>query len=140
MGSSNRKASHIIGYLVSMGMGTLLSFILLLAASFAVYKTSDPDKIYKGVSLAVLVLSAIIGGFVTSKITETGGMGGAVFGAWLLLVTLIFALFTEGASLPLATSVLLRLALVPIGFLGGFLGRKREKKMNVKKSMKRLRR
>lgn len=127
-------------YIISFALSTALAAVLLLLGCAIAYKTDDPDSIYRYVSYAALFVSVLAGGFLTGRITGADAVGGALNGVWFILLTSAVALIIPGETLGFWISFAIRLALLPLGFAGGFLGRKKEKKKNFKRIMKSRRR
>ena len=108
--------------LIGTGVGAISGVILLLAAAAVMASTGIPTGAVTPIALAVMSLSALIGGFVTARLArERGLLWGAACGLLMFLIVALAGLGVEHTVQGI--SLFLKLALtVACGALGGVLG------------------
>ncbi|MBR2848392.1 MAG: hypothetical protein IKB87_02935 [Clostridia bacterium] len=107
------------------------ALILLFVATIIAYAQADPTRVAVPASLGVLYLSTLIGGAVASRLSDVSLLFSAVFGTVYLFFTFLLSVFPFGdASCGFAVipSLLARIAIIGAALLGGFIGKKREKR------------
>lgn len=118
----NLCQSALFGALI----GLLAAALLLFAATAIGYATADPCALTKPLALAALYLSSLVAGFAALRRNRSMALlCGTLCGLFLMLVFWILARILGRHIEPSfagGTALLLRLLMLPIATVGGFLG------------------
>jgi len=122
--ASSRKGRSALGTLVS---GVLISLLLLLTLSFVAalvsYATENSTATVGTFSLAVLLVSALISGFISAK--RSGGFGSAVLTitASMLLIA-VAGLIAGGGKISLS-GIMNYICYLGVGAVGAFIAKRK---------------
>ncbi len=120
-------------FLIVTGATLLLTVLL----SLALYATADPNRYIAPMSLSILFISSLLGGFVSVKQNKSSALlCGLVYGGMLLVLTLVVSLFFDNSyssEYSLIMSIGLRGIAVALSILGAFIGSGRKKKPSFKR-------
>ncbi len=130
--SGNKGFGAPVKYAVSFAALLILSAVLLTAACLAVYNTADPDAFEKPASYAALYVSLFISGIVTARVTNGAALSSLIVGAVFSAVLMLVSLFCFGIKMNVGIWLLLHLSLPAVSFVGGMLGKGRERKTDMK--------
>lgn len=108
--------------LIGVGVGITVGVLLLLAAAAVMVSTQVPAAAVTPVALAVIAVTALVGGFTTARLLrERGLLIGAACGLLIFLIVAIAGFSVDQAVQ--GTLLFLKLGLtVGCGALGGILG------------------
>lgn len=115
--------------LFALPVTLIIGAILLVITAFIAYSASDPDAIIDPLSVSVLMLSAVLGGFVASRrcghaAVVCGAVSGVLFCIALFIVSLCFGEETCETLAPRISqlaSLCLKLAVVALEVLGAVI-------------------
>ena len=125
--------SCLLAQLFFMG----IALVLLLVSCAIIVSFDDPDKVIKPVTLAILYLSALMGGISAVRLSGDGVASGAVSGIISSVIVLLLSFIPFPASVfDATTSIICVLLMIPSSVLGSVLGRKKSKKPNSFKKKK----
>ena len=124
--SITRRGGKVKQYLISYGASLAISLLILFLASLISFKTEDPLASSYGAAMCSLLISSLLSGYFSAKITRDGVAAGTIIGASLALtLTLISVLFFK-PTVPIGRSFLLHAGVIALSALGGFIGRKKK--------------
>ncbi len=110
--------------LLALPLALVLGLLLLLLTTAILLATKDPIRYHTVAGLAVLYLTALLGGFSAARICgrQFPLLCGLLTGAGLLFLFTVPTLFVSGTVSELGTyGLLLRLPVLPLSLLGAFL-------------------
>ena len=132
-GNMTFLTSCLLAQLFFMG----IALVLLLVSCAIIVSFDDPDKVIKPVTLAILYLSALMGGITADRLSGDGVASGAVSGIISSVIVLLLSFIPFPASVfDATTSIICVLLMIPSSVLGSVLGRKKSKKPNSFKKKK----
>ena len=134
------KKSMLLSAIKGIGIGILVSLILLLLGNLIALNTKDPDGTASLLAHAVRLLGGFAAGFAASRFRgEKGLVTGAVAGGLYLMLLALGAVFTAG-GFHLLSTLLIGVATVTASAVGGLLGLPGEKSPTAKRKamMKRM--
>ena len=110
-----------------------VGLLLLFAAAALLMLTKDPGRHCGAVSIAVLYLTALVGGAVAVRLCHRRSplLCGILEGAFLLIFCTVIGLFlpeTWKSDVSGGFAVLMRALLIPTAVAGAFLGARRKRK------------
>ena len=147
--SYKNQLTHYTPSNTKKGLGTLLSsllgfggfavchLILSLLGAIVLSKNPDPTPLIPFISTISMTVSAIIGGLISSKASQSGGLVISlsflgILAAVILITSII--LLNNRENTPLWQSLLLKIPVILGGIFGGFIGTyKRPKKSKYSK-------
>ena len=113
-----------------------ISLLLLLSAALAAYFTPDPDRLILPLGLAVSVLSAFLGGYLTLILHRRSALlCGLCFAALMTLLSLPLTLLLSayGVAYPLLLTCTMRTSLFLLSVAGAFCALRRMERLPKKK-------
>lgn len=144
MKRSNSVITLIIKLGISLGISVLIGAVLLLIGTAVAYNLEDPAGTVKTVSLISIVMTALIGGIVSSRFCDRdiippipfSAITGTLFVLLSFLLTVLPVKAEEGIlNIP---KILIYIGEIAVFTLGGIIGRPREKKrLPYKKKLRR---
>ena len=116
------KKSMLLSAIKGVGIGILVSLILLLLGNLIALNTKDPDGTASLLAHIVRLLGGFAGGFAASRFQgERGLITGAITGGLYLLLLMLGAVMAAGGFRPLS-ALLVGAAVVAAASVGGLLG------------------
>ena len=110
-------------------VGIVSAFVFMTAGAFVCYLTSDPNAFVDVTALVSLYISSLICGFAAVKKNRSSALlCGSLSGIFMMLFFVICSLFFDSnseAAFDFPISVLLRVAMIAVSVLGGYLGTKK---------------
>lgn len=120
--------SSLFGSLI----GILSAFILMMAGAFVCYSSGDPHALTNAAALIALYASSFFAGFFAVRRNRSSALlCGGLAGAFLMLFFIIASLFfdsEEERAFDFPISLFLRVAIIAVAVLGGYIGSKRSGK------------
>ena len=119
-------------------IGIVSAFVFMTAGAFVCYLTSDPNAFVDVTALVSLYISSLVCGFAAAKKNRSSALlCGSLSGIFMMLFFVVCSLFFDSnseAAFDFPISVLLRVAMIAVSVLGGYLGTKKgnSKKKNRK--------
>ena len=141
-GDENSTLIKILkGSLLSLLITFIISFVLILIGAAVAYSNPDPDKLILPISYVSLYISAFFGGFSSAKLNKSDRhLTAALTCALFILIGFLMSLFlpdnTYGSELPKYLSLILRLAIIPVFFIGVTLANTRKSTSRSRKRRK----
>ena len=130
--ASSRKGCSALGGLVS---GVLISLLLLIALSFVAalvsYATENSTAGVGTFSLAALLISALISGFISAK--RSGGFGSAVLTVTASMLLIAVVGLIVGCGKISLSGVMNCICYLGVGTAGAFIARRRVGKTKRRK-------
>ncbi|MBO5416918.1 MAG: TIGR04086 family membrane protein [Clostridia bacterium] len=119
-------AAIIKNSFIGAGIATVMSVVLLFAATVIAYANADPDSVTGMLGLSAVYLASMAAGFCAVKINKQsalicGALSGAIFALLFFAVSLFFdASFSSGY--PFIARLGMRAAMIFMSVLGAFAG------------------
>lgn len=138
-GDENSTLIKILkGALLSLLITFIISFALLLIGAAVAYSNPDPDRLISPISYVSLYTSSLLGGFCCAKLSQSNrypvtALTAALFALIGFLMSLFMPDNTYGAYLPTYLSLILRLATIPLFFVGSAVAHSRPKRSRSKR-------
>ncbi len=138
MPNKKKEMPSSLRYALCIAVGIAFSALLLSVGAFISLLTEDPTKTATFAAYAALVLSVLILGAVSGRLTENKALGSLICGVIFSAILFVISLFFEGKlNLPVKLTILLCVPL--ISALGGAVTSGRKRKNSAMARYKKLR-
>lgn len=128
--SKKKSLSEGILLLISSGVCILISVLMIFIECTVIGFLRDPLPLIRPVTLGMLVITFLICGVVSEKITGLGVISSLISCSVLALVCVLISLFMHDEPYPFWLSTLIRLGLIGVGWIGGLLSSRKPKKQS----------
>lgn len=124
------KSSSLLPFIISLGIYFVALCVLSLILSYFLYQKSDPQKYVNLMSMIASISASLIAAAYLCRATGKSPIAcGIIISATVLSVSILFSfIFKSQITQPIYKGILLKIPLIFSSFLGGAIGKRKEKR------------
>ena len=125
---ADREKTFFVPFIISVGIYFLSLCVISLLISYALQKSEDPAKHIPLMSMVASMLSSLIGAAYLCRKSERSPLAcGLILSLTLICLSGVISLISKNSALPWYRSLLIKLPILLSSYLGGAIGKMREK-------------